>query len=319
MFFAEYAHRLPDSSILSFQACQVTRKLASDSVGLDMVQCGHMNQPFFHHNELPAPTVSEPQAERRDQTADTPTRPIDDAAASRHLYTMTVDDVAGELSAYDLHRDTRTIQRWCKSGKLRSIIDHENGDRYLIDPGSLRDTVTALLEERDSHGPRHTTSSRPRHDGAGTWSRPGDDAAPQFQFTPRSISDSESDAPTEPATEAAASDASRDETATLKQKVAELEKEKAMLTVDKQVREQMVDYLKDNFQQMLDQALERTEKLGELQAENAQLRALLPQHTKRPPEASSPPVSEGEGSSSSQWPPHGDRSTVHRQYPDRPE
>ena len=246
-----------------------------------------MDQPLFHRDDTPAPTASEPQEERRDQVPDAPTSTPDDAAASRHLYTMTVDDVAEELIAYELHRDTRTIQRWCKSGKLRSIIDQENGDRYLIDPGSVRETVTTLLEERDSRAPRHATAPRPRHDGAGAAPRHGDDAPTQFQFTPRSMTDTEPDAATEEPTPAAASDASRDEVAALEKKIAELEKEKAMLSVDKQVREQMVDYLKENFQQMLDQALERTEQLGQLQAENKQLRALLPQQTERPPEAPS--------------------------------
>lgn len=98
------------------------------------------------------------------------------------------------------------------------------------------------------------------------------------------MADKERDNATEAATAAPTSEASRDEIATLKQTIAELEKEKAMLSVDKQVREHMVDYLKDNFQKMLDQALDRTEQLGKLQAENAQLRALLPQHTERQPD-----------------------------------
>ena len=89
---------------------------------------------------------------------------------------------------------------------------------------------------------------------------------------------------TEAATAAPAPDASRDEVAALKQTIAELEKEKAMLAVDKQVREQMVDYLKENFQHMLDAALERTEQLGQLRAENAQLRSLLPRHGERRPD-----------------------------------
>lgn len=282
-----------------------------------------MDHPFLPHDASPDPTVSEtepePEVTRRDPTTDTSTAPDGAAATSRHLYTMTVDDVAAELIAYDLQRDTRTIQRWCKSGKLRSIIDHENGDRYLIDPASVRDMVTTLLEERDSHSGRHATASRSRHDHAGTWSRPDRGTATEFQFSPRSVRDTERDAPTEPATEAAASEDRRDEIATLKQKVDELEKEKAMLTVDKQVREQMVDYLKDNFQQMLDQALERTEKMGELQAENAQLRALLPQQAQRPPTASATPGQDRERPSSAQWPPQGAHSTVHRPYPDRPD
>ena len=282
-----------------------------------MVECRHMDQPLFYRDDPHAPTASEPQEERRDQAPNAPTSTTDNAAPSRHLYTMTVDDVADELAAYDLHRDTRTIQRWCKSGKLRSMIDHENGDRYLIDPGSVRDTVTTLLEERDSRGPRHATTPRPRHDDAGAAPRHGDDAPTQFQFTPRSMVDKERDAATEEPTAAAASDESRDEVAALKEKIAELEKERAMLSVDKQVREQMVDYLKENFQQMLDQALERTEQLGQLQAENAQLRALLPQQSERQPEA--PTYRESEASHAPQPRPDNEPPSMHRRAPWTPD
>lgn len=241
-----------------------------------MVECRHMEQPQFHHDTSPAPTTTPPSEDSRDQTADAPATPVPDAAASRHLYTMTVDDVSAELIAYDLHRDSRTIQRWCKGGKLRAIIDHEHGDRYLIDPGSVRDMVTTLLEERDSRE-RHVPPPRHRPDDAGSAPRHGDHVPPQFQFTPQYTADKERDRATTDTTAAATPDESRDEIAALQQKIAELEKEKAMLSVDKQVREQMVDYLKENFQKMLDQALDRTEQLGQLQAENAQLRALLPQ------------------------------------------
>ena len=249
-----------------------------------MVECRYMEQPDFRPETSPAPTPSTPPEDSRDHVADVPTTSAHDAAASRHLYTMTVDDVSAELIAYDLHRDSRTIQRWCKSGKLRAMIDHEHGDRYLIDPASVRDMVTTLLEERDSRGPRHATPPRPDYTSAGTAPRHDDTAPTQFQFTPRYMADKERDNATEAATAAPTSEASRDEIATLKQTIAELEKEKAMLSVDKQVREHMVDYLKENFQKMLDQALDRTEQLGKLQAENAQLRALLPQHTERQPD-----------------------------------
>lgn len=248
-----------------------------------------MEHPNFSPNNSPAPTPTEAPETRRDGVTDAPAVSDPDATASRHLYTMTVDDVLAELFAYELQRDTRTVQRWCKRGKLRAIIDYENGDRYLIDPASVRDAIAALLQEREQQQPRQESVARPRHDSAGARMRQHDIDPRQYQFTPHSLRDEEPDNTTDAAPSDAASETRRDEVAALEQRVAELEKEKAMLAVDKEVREQMVEYLKGNFQQMLDQALERTEQLGKLQAENTHLRAMLPEGRPEQGRADSPP------------------------------
>ena len=237
-----------------------------------MIDYRHME-----HEQYDIPTAADATAPpRRDHDADRATSDHDDATQSRHFYTLTVDDVVAELLAYELQRDTRTVQRWCKSGKLRAIIDHEHGDRYLIDPASVRDTIATLLEERDSQSPRHSTPPRLQRDNVEAAPRQAAATSRDYHFTPHSLRDTAPDDATSEPTAEATAPPRRDEVATLERRVAELEKEKAMLSVDKAVREQMVEYLKENFQHMLDQALERTEELGRLQAENSHLRAMLP-------------------------------------------
>lgn len=193
---------------------------------------------------------------------------------------MTVDQALAELYAHELYRDVRTVQRWCKAGKLRAIIDEQNGDRYLIDPASLRDMVATLLEERAATTQRVAPTPRPetrnRFDSAGAPAPDRDDTATAASQSQARHSDAASDAATHATTQAATSQESRDLAAALERRVAELEREKVMLEVDKRVREELVDYLKTQFGSMLDQALERTEEIGALRAENRQLRAMLP-------------------------------------------
>lgn len=209
------------------------------SVVAVMVDCRYMEQQLFGPHSPTDATADTMTSTSRDDGADRSTTPPADATPSRHLYTMTVDDVVAELLTYELQRDTRTVQRWCKSGKLRAIIDHEHGDRYLIDPASVRDTVAALLQERDSQAPRQDAMTRPRHDSVGTHTRQPDIDPRQYHFTPHSMRDMVTDSPTETTTTDTTSEQRRDEVAALERRVAELEKEKAMLSVDKEVREQM--------------------------------------------------------------------------------
>ena len=286
-----------------------------------MVDCVYME----HHHSQPhgsgAAASETAPPPRRDHDGDRATTSDAAATESRHLYTMTVDDVGAELFAYGLHRDTRTVQRWCKRGKLRAIIDHEHGDRYLIDPASLRDVIATLLAERDTQSQRHTTMPHPRPDSSATMTRQHEPVSSGYQFTPNSLRDKDTDAATREPTDQAAPDARRDEVATLERRVAELEKEKAMLAVDKEVREQMVEYLKGNFQQMLDQALTRTEELGRLQAENAQLRALLPAappHQSRHEQVAQDGAGQG-AAAASEHPLRTSPGTMHRRAPWSPD
>ena len=197
-----------------------------DATAVDTAPAGH-----------DADATPSPQAD----AAASPTPP-----ASRHLYTMTVDQALAELYAHALYRDVRTVQRWCKSGRLRAIIDEVNGDRYLIDPASLREVVATLLAERDATPQRAAPTPRPeprRHpDSAATGGAHGDNAATTGRDTFTGQADTTGDAAAQEAAEAATSQKSRDEVAALERRIAELEREKSILEVDKRVREELVDY-----------------------------------------------------------------------------
>ena len=245
-----------------------------------VVNCRHMEP---HQNSTTpdavavAPTFA--TVSRDPAPVAVPTPPPVTATVPRHLFTLTVDQVAAELFHQGFARDDRTIQRWCKAGKLRAIIDEVHGDRYLIDPASLRDMLTMLVTERDSRAARPFLSSRP-FESAATSSRPVFDNNPTHEnFSQGSKPDTRpGEDPAQPRHDASESD----EVATLKRRIDELEKDKMMLTVDKQVREQMVDYLKEQFGSMLDQALDRSQEVGQLRAENVQLRAQLPPPKPKP-------------------------------------
>ena len=45
--------------------------------------------------------------------------------------------------------------------------------------------------------------------------------------------------------------------------------------LDKQARDAMVSYMKEQFEGMIDNAMERAEEVGQLRAENVQLKSLL--------------------------------------------
>lgn len=231
------------------------------------------------HGETSLPFPDLQRDTGRDQVATpVPTSP-GAATIARHLYTMTVDQVLAELYTYKLYRDVRTIQRWCKSGKLRAIIDDQQGDRYLVDPASVRDMVATLLEERDAQTQHPPTPSRPMHDPVGAARPTPDTDATAGIFSKPEKADTEPDVAAKTATPDATSEASRDEVAALQRQVAELEKEKFMLSVDKQARDSLIDFMKEKFDSMLEVALDRTEELGRLRSENTQLRALLPAQT----------------------------------------
>ena len=242
------------------------------------VRCGVVH--YLHMYQRPPPTFQQPSVPREPEAttgADTaPTVPSPAPTASRHLYTMTVDQALSELYSHQLYRDIRTVQRWCKAGKLRAIVDEANGDRYLIDPTSLRELIATLLQERAATAERVAPTPRPRPGDVGTTPRHADDVAATSNSDAQSQGNNQDRAATQTPTDQAASADGRDEAAALKERVAALEREKTMLEVDKRVREELVDYLKKQFGSMLEEALTRTEELGALRAENRQLREMLP-------------------------------------------
>jgi hypothetical protein len=237
-----------------------------------------MEQTEFHHQPQPIADVPNDTTLSRDPApVAVPTPPPITPTVARHLFTLTVDQVAAEIFQYGFARDDRTIQRWCKAGKLSAIIDEDHGDRYLINPASLRDMLSTLTTERDARATRTMFSPRP-YEPVVPAPRPLFENAPAHaQFTRDAAHDKRPDTRAAQARhDAPEADTSRDEVETLRRRIDELEKDKMMLTVDKQVREQMVDYLKEQFGSMIDQALNRSQDVGQLRAENLQLKAQLP-------------------------------------------
>ena len=208
---------------------------------------------------------------------DTPRQDDDMSPVDRENFTLTVEDVAVRLAEENIYRDPRTIQRWCKSGKLDCLLDAENGEKYLIEPTSLNRIVATLINEQERQA-RAMSRHRPDTPRSATRQEetlPDSDAPPAAtgRDTSRPVSDDSRDSLRR---EANAQKAPAHEgSAELQTRVQELEVELAMTKADKEVREQMVDYLKDQFAQMLDGALDRSEQIGELRAENTQLKNLL--------------------------------------------
>lgn len=212
----------------------------------------------------------------------------DDAATTpRHRFTMTVEDVASRLHQYGLDRDARTIQRWCKSGKISAILDHANGDRWLIDPGTLQPVIDDILEQT-SRQPQ-PFSSTPRQEPplvADTeTSSPTKARVAQSGYMEASGIEHESAATSDDkgttSPYVATTSADHDDiVATLKKQVAYLESklalQEATAEADKTVREQMIEYQRTEFGKWIDDGMQKAEQIGELKAEVQHLRKQLP-------------------------------------------
>lgn len=218
------------------------------------------------------PPRQQDAAYRDEAATDVPTS-ADTQSTPRHLFTMTVEDVGVMLSDHYVPRDPRTIQRWCKSGRLQAIIDHEAGDRYLIEPGSVRQCVAALVAEKQRQDEAFAALSRQQSRQA--WEG-ADNAAAGSQSTRPHNADVPADVAEERRDAEAADDESRDQVATLKEKITKLEEEVVSLRIDKQARDQVISMVREEYTKAIDHALDRSERVGALEAENRHLREALP-------------------------------------------
>lgn len=205
----------------------------------------------------------------RDDDATTTATADDDAAVPRHLYTLTVEKVGALLNAHGVDRDVRTIQRWCKGGKIKAIIDPVNADRYLIEPSSVDDMIATLLTEKQRQDVLSRSVSRQSDDAVAT---PADRVAGAGE-TPRDhrVDTDDNDATGE---------------------LSRLRSENALLRADVRAREQMIEYMTGQFEKTMDIALERSTDLGTmaerartLEVENAKLTAQLPAPDDAPAQA----------------------------------
>lgn len=217
------------------------------------------------------------------QPVATPTPTSDHAATTaRHRYTMTVEDVGSRLHTYGLDRDSRTIQRWCKSGRVEAILDHENGERWLIDPATLEPVIDDMQKEMSRQPKPFAPTPRRNEPVVGdTVHAPRHSLDTERENVP-DHGDLHHDAATTPGHSAATSAPVGDNDAALKKRVSDLELENVHLKADKQARELLNEYMKEQFESMIETALDRTEEIGRLRAENAALQQALPQAESQP-------------------------------------
>ncbi|WP_299211991.1 hypothetical protein [uncultured Tateyamaria sp.] len=243
-----------------------------------------MQQDYFPpRRDVPVHVVSHSDTRRDDDATKTATQ-NDVAATSRQRFTMSVEGVASLLHSHGLDRDARTIQRWCKSGKIAGIIDHVNGDRWLIDPATVQPVIDDILANMSRQPQPFSDVSRPVSEPAATVSPTPADST---QLNTNSQSDTRRDSAEYVADSATTSESDMSDVATLRRQISGLETENAKLQGAVQVRDQMVDYLKEQFEKILENTLDRAEMVGQLEAENRALKAALP-----PDESASEPTTE---------------------------
>ena len=259
----------------------------------------------MHMKELIENNGNSQEAARRDDTAPAPADTTPDSAAPsepaattpRHEYTLTVEDVYRMLCDQSVPRDERTIQRWCKSGRLRSIVDEENANRYLIEPTSAHLVVATLVEERRRQDAR--VGDMPRHDGRHDATAPGNAPTPDYS-APQANADTAPAAHDAPGHDASSAAAHRDDVATDRDaRIKELEGELMHARIEAESRKQVITQLKDfyneelarmgeRYDQAIEYALSRSERVGRLETENRMLKELLPPATGQHPPTPQP-------------------------------
>lgn len=215
----------------------------------------------------------EPSRQPVEEVATKATTQSDAAAMPRDLYTLTVEAVAVMLADQNVPRDRRTIQRWCKSGKLKAIIDYDDGEKYLIEPTSTHKFIATLVAEKRRQDEEFAAMSRQQQRQDAT---PSDTVAAAAETARFTNADSTPDVAEQSRDAEATSNEGRDNAATLETRLAMLEEENRSLRIDKQARDQVISMIREEYQKAIDHALERSEQVGSLQAEVRQLRQLLP-------------------------------------------
>ena len=198
---------------------------------------------------------------------------VDVPTPSRHVFTMTVEDAASILFQAGFEREERTIQRWCSSGKLKAIKDHASGDRYLIDPHSVDDMVATLVAERERQeaARRRASAKSSRHEFERR-----DSVAPEPELARTNKPDTSPTKDDMSGEDATASETDADSVATLREQLKELERELVSAKIDAEARKQVIAQMGESYKEAIDYALERSERVGRLEAENDQLRQMLP-------------------------------------------
>lgn len=255
----------------SFIGSRVAKFLGSYVFVLrSMVDCRCMQQQDFGMSRQAHQHV----VNRPDNVAADDATPDGTSTIDRQRYTMSVEDVAALLHTHGLDRDSRTIQRWCKSGKVDSVIDQRNGERWLVDPASVQPVIDDILADMSrrpapfSPMPAAVSRSAAIHVAASSG-----DAQSSAGLQGDGYRDEEHVVGDTQTTSRRPDEG----VATLKKRVSELEARNAQLEADVKSRESFNEYMKQQFENVLEQTLDRAERVGQLEAEVAHLQAALPE------------------------------------------
>lgn len=233
------------------------------------------------------------------------TEPVGATTAVSRDYTMTITEFASLLHRHGIDRDERTLQRWCKAGKIEATHDSSEGDRWLINPKSAELYVKQLVENiKSATAPSDTSRqdedySATRRDTETDTSRQSEKQTPTRRDNPEEDQTNTGD--DSPDNDATSRDTNADTSRQTEQddathgskdgktaedyerKISKLKMELAISNADKKARESVVDYMQEQFEKSMTLAIEVSEKNGRLEAknqqllgENEQLRQMLP-------------------------------------------
>ena len=224
-----------------------------------------MQQQDFGMSRQPHDHVATQPVNAADVQATSP----DTALTNRQRFSLTIQGVGSLLNSKGIERDSRTLQRWCSSGKVDAIIDTTNGERWLIDPATVQPVIDDLISEME----RRPAAINPT---PGDASRDDATIPGTAHSEPAIESGTRRDDAERFADTAAMSSGANAEVATIKKELEQVKFENLQLKADVKSRESFNEYIKGQFESVLDQTLDRAERIGQLEAEVAYLQAALP-------------------------------------------
>ena len=163
-------------------------------------------------------------------------------------YSMMVAEAVAEFERQDLPTSERSVQRWCSDGRLSCIrIDPDTRQPtdkqnfvYLIDPASIPDRIRQLRERADFSGGKAGVTSHDMSEHVGT----------RHDETRLSASSRDTD-----------KNEGAEELQKANERIAELERENHTLTIDKGVRDGLVQQLREDREKFFAQMERFTDQL----------------------------------------------------------
>lgn len=179
----------------------------------------------------------------------------------KESHTLTVREVVRMFEAAGVARTERSIINWCQPNqkgiaRLDSYFD-PNERKYYITPQSVD---LAIAEERDK-----VTRGNRSSEGFGSVPKPSETPHPSFQNDAEPFRSVSNDAETPKAT--AGNDKSR---------IEELEWENRDLMITNRAKDQVIEMMQKDRNQIFDQAMAANRKVGELEAKLLSLEGIGP-------------------------------------------